>query len=857
MGLAVSELSADRREAIARDCFTVKKPYAGNKGKELVGFCPFHEDDNPSFSYNIDQDAFNCLGCGAKGDLVALWCHHQGLDVVSGGLVAFKEQFGISGGGSGQYQGRGRSKKAPQAANAAAEKSTAPPWEDECIEEAVLEGLPPLDAGWLERMRRERAWDARALLPKLDLRLYRPPGKAEERIAFPVRDHLGRLANIRLYRPGAAVRKVISWSDPLCPTCGKAWSWDKQEKSRVCRPCGSRPRTFGQSRLLPPPPSWEAGPIWVVEGEPDLACAISHGLNAVTQTAGCRTWKKGFSAPFRGRDVIIALDADKEGLAGAELVGEALVKVAKSVRIVVWPDFMWQETPHPTEDPKREFSEFVLENGAGYPVAHGEDLTDFFARHGRSLKDLQDLLVSAITVEKPEADPPVSPGPRRFFRLRKFKSALLADALLQDMDLLAHPQTGQLYRWSGKHWAEFHIERLEAIALAMLEDEGEASRAGNAARQVYLRSILPEDRGLNDHHDLVCLANGMLDIGTGEFRPHDKKYLATQILDFPFDEKADCPDWLPFLQDVIPDPLVRTQLQQFFGYCLTRETRYGKCLLLHGPGSDGKSTILKILQAMIGTHNCSAVQMGNLEDPFERATLHNKLLNIATEEDKKAFGSAFFKAIVTGDFINASFKHKDFFTFRPYAKLAFASNFFPQVSDNTDGYYRRILGIKFTKQFGPGFDAEEDKYLEDKLLRQLPGIFLWSLEGLALLREHDGFVQAERTTEFISEYKRHNSPVHAFVDEFCRLAEPGEDLRIATDVLYKRYCKYCNENGHRALSKPNFGVALRSAARVDQGRLRGTRERCYVGIDLLPAPDLAGASSPGPPPPEAAASFER
>jgi putative DNA primase/helicase len=240
--------------------------------------------------------------------------------------------------------------------------------------------------------------------------------------------------------------------------------------------------------------------------------------------------------------------------------------------------------------------------------------------------------------------------------------------------------------------------------------------------------------------------------------------------------------------------------------------------------------------------------MSRLEDPFERATLHGKLLNIATEEDKKAFGSALFKAIVTGDFVNASFKHKDFFTFRPYCKLAFASNFLPQVSDNTDGYYRRILGIKFTKQFGADFGVEEDKYLEDRLLGELPGIFLWSLEGLALLRERDGFVHAEPTAEFVREYKRHNNPVQAFVDECGRLAGPSEDLRIATAAVYERYTKYCTKNGHKPLSKPNFGVVLRSVARVTEGRLKGSRERCYVGIELIDPEGLAGGASPAPPP---------
>ncbi|WP_051361313.1 phage/plasmid primase, P4 family [Desulfuromonas sp. TF] len=858
MGIAKDHLSEERREAIARALFVVKSARRGKKGPELVGLCPLHDDQEPSFSYNPELDAFNCLGCGASGDLADLWCRDRGLDARSGGLVEFRREFGIESTlppWSGEYQDKGRSKKAAPGANTEAKKgakSAQNAGSGDFIEERLLAALPPLPLEKVRQMEAGRGW-TRAGIERADLRLWKSH-RDEERIAIPVRDEEGRLVNIRLYMPGAKNYKVISWSDPECPKCGAGWKWKKEEEKkgvRFCFECGVEPRTFGESRLLPPPPSWSSGPIWIVEGEPDLVAGISRGLNVTTQTAGAGTWKKAFTEKFKDRDVIIAYDADKAGLAGAEKAARELAKVARSVRIFLWPARMYEGTTQPLEDPKKEFSDFVLEHGSKYPVDKGEDLTDFFHKHGQGIKELQDLLPSAVTIEKPAPEREIAPGPRRFYRGRSFRPALLADALLSDMQFIAEPLTGRLFRWSGKNWQEFHIDRLQALALAMLGEEGESKHAANAARQVYLRSLLPEERELDDHHALICLANGMLNIETGDFLEHDPRYFATQILDFVYEESAECPRWLQFLEEVIPDKRVRTQLQQFFGYCLTRETRYGKCLLLHGPGSDGKSTILKVLQAMIGSHNCSAVQMSRLEDPFERATLYGKLLNIGTETEKAAFGSALFKAIVTGDFVNASFKHKDFFTYRPYAKLAFASNFYPNVSDNTDGYYRRILGIQFTKQFGPGLDAEEDKFLEDKLLSELPGIFLWSLAGLELLREHDGFIDAERSREFLQAYKRHNNPVQAFFEEDLRLAEPGEDLRVPVDRVYNLYKAYCSRNGHKPLAKPNFGATLRTVVKVSEGRMKDAdRARAYLGIGLQERAELAAGGSPPPPPPE-------
>ena len=76
------------------------------------------------------------------------------------------------------------------------------------------------------------------------------------------------------------------------------------------------------------------------EGEPDTICALAQGLNAVTQTAGCGTWREDFSVAMAGRDVVICYDADRPGFKGARDVAESLVQHARSVRVMVWPGMM-------------------------------------------------------------------------------------------------------------------------------------------------------------------------------------------------------------------------------------------------------------------------------------------------------------------------------------------------------------------------------------------------------------------------------------------------------------------------------------------------------------------------------------
>ena len=793
MGIAL-ELSPDMREHIARDLFQVKKKF----GHELHGLCPYHAEKEPSFSYNVEKDACHCLSCGASDDLAGMWCHEHGHDVKTGGLRKFKQAFGLSDGGSLPPVPR-----SPGRSKADMDKG------EKIIPESSLAALPPLPKPWVDRLTAERKWSP-AIVEELDLRVH--GDDRTSRIAIPVRDEQGRLLNIRLYLPGAKKYKIISWSETI-------------DGKKV---------NYGASRLLPASNKWRKGEaLWLCEGEPDLVCALSHGLNAVTQTAGAKTFKPEFVEKFRDRDVVICYDADQAGIDGARNVAEKLTGVARLVRVLEWPAYM------------------AAEDG-GWPEKGGQDLTDFFCRHGKTVQDLQNLLPQAAVFERPP-EPERPAGTRRFFDKRTFRPQWLADAIQQDLDVLADPLTQQMFRWTGKYWKPWHMDRLRSYAKDLLGDEAEPARLSAAADLVYLDSLLPEDRELNDHADMVCLENGMLDLVTMDFKPHHKDYLSTQILPFPYDAKASCDRWIAFLEEVIQDKFVRAQLQQFFGYCLTRSTNYETALLLIGPGSDGKSKILNVLQEMIGEENCSAVQMSRLEEPFERATLYNKLLNVATEENKAAFGSAMVKAAISGDRVNASFKHKDYFQFRPYAKHAFSSNFFPAVPDNTDGYFRRWLPIEFTKQFGPGMDAAKDVHLEEKLLKELPGIFLWSLAGLEMLRENDGFIEAEATNKFLNAYKRHNNPIMWFIEDNCILEEGG---RAAVDALYSRYVKVLKQAGNNPLNRQNFMQGLHAVVRPRGRKLKACRmsvsdpvyprARGYEGIRLL---DRGEAAPPVPPSP--------
>jgi DNA primase len=44
----------------------------------LKALCPFHDDRNPSFSVNANEQYFYCFGCGVGGDVIRFLQLYEG-----------------------------------------------------------------------------------------------------------------------------------------------------------------------------------------------------------------------------------------------------------------------------------------------------------------------------------------------------------------------------------------------------------------------------------------------------------------------------------------------------------------------------------------------------------------------------------------------------------------------------------------------------------------------------------------------------------------------------------------------------------------------------------------------------------
>jgi putative DNA primase/helicase len=788
MSFCLDNLTPADRERIARELFEVKE----SRGHELHGLCPFHQETKPSFSYNIDKDLCNCFSCGASGDLITMFGQAEGLDEASA-FITFKAKHAPDAGGtpSGKPplkgQGAERQRRKAEGGRGASAEVT------KIIPEKDWDKLSPLPEEWRKRCRDKFGWSD-AVIDRFGLRLWSSPDGKEKRIAIPVRNVNGALVNVRLYLPGAQENKIRSWA-----------------------------AGFGKSKLLPSPDTWGNGTILICEGEKDTLCALSNGFNACTQTAGCNSWDDKFTRFFTERDVVIAYDADEKGVAGAKKVAEKLLPVAKRVRIITWPDYM------------------------GMVQDHGKDLTDFFMEFGKTAVDLKDIIADTQAVQKPSPRAEAIPDDiKRFFggaRGTQFKPRLVADEIMSWRKIVHDPKSGVFYSWNDRLWEEYDQANIRRHALTMLGVEGTTPRVTDILGIVRDLSILGHGRVMNDRENMIPLTNGMFSLSEAKILPHDPEHYNTYALDISLDlggSLPDCVRWKGFLEESVGDPDTQRELQKFFGYCFTRETRHEKALLLIGPGGDGKGTILKVLQSLLGAINVSNVSMGGLEDQFHRVMLVDKLLNVTTEIEAGLLQSDIFKSIVSGEAITAAYKHKNAFSFAPVCKLAFSANKHPNIQDTSEGLYRRLLMVEMNREFVK--KGKADLYLFDKLMEEKNGIFLWGLRGLQLLRE-EGFRQSDYMAGCLDRFKELNNPILSFVNTHVELVPTAW---TCTMKVYEKYSKFCGRRNYKPLGEARFGIELRKLcagiSKVRQGN--GRRLWGYQGIDLVDDYDSAWTGAP-------------
>lgn len=303
----------------------------------------------------------------------------------------------------------------------------------------------------------------------------------------------------------------------------------------------------------------------------------------------------------------------------------------------------------------------------------------------------------------------------------------------------------------------------------------------------------------------INFRNGFFDPMTGRMIEHDPKYKAVNQVPHEYDPAAEVSgqvveDWLGF---AVADPADREMLLQYSGYCLTRDTRQQKFLILCGLGGTGKSTVIRMIEAMIGSDNISNISLSELTQRFASYGLLGKLLNSCADLEIQALeDTSTLKKVLGEDTLRGEAKGKDSFSFKSYAKLIFSTNELPVVkAEKTNGFYRRLLILPMNKV--P--DAVQADFY-DRLSAEIGYFIRLSVEALTRMYQRGTLAESPHSAEAVDRLRLDSDTVEAFLNDKC---ERRRGERIERGYLYQLYSDYCYESDRQSLTRNNFFRSLR------------------------------------------------
>jgi len=386
---------------------------------------------------------------------------------------------------------------------------------------------------------------------------------------------------------------------------------------------------------------------------------------------------------------------------------------------------------------------------------------------------------------------------------------LLEHAKAHRWDLIK--QGDFIYFYNGTHWANIPADSvkaflsLSAIKMGFMEIEAKGYEFRDKLYKQFLALAHFEEPTHGDKV-LINLLNGTFEVNNGKakLREHRREDFLTYVLPFAYKEEATSPRFQSYLDEVLPDTESQTILKEFCGYIFTKHLKLEKMLVLHGSGANGKSVFLDVLGALLGRENISNYSLASLKEEHNRAMLKDKLTNWGYEIHG-SLESDTFKALASGEPIQARLKYGNSFMMTDYAKLAFNANTLPKEIEHNEAYFRRFLIISFDVTIP---EHKRNANLAKEIVsEELEGVFKWIVGGLGRILKQKRFSDCRRSKDALEAYKKESDTVALFVEE--NEWEKSTERKTYTKFLYEKYGEFCKEGGFRALNIRHFSGRLK------------------------------------------------
>ena len=585
--------------------------------------------------------------------------------------------------------------------------------------------------------------------------------------------------------------------------------------------------------------------VFIAEGEKDCDTLFNMGYIATTSPNGAGTkWRSEYNMYLRGCDIFVLTDNDEPGRKHGEDVANALLSVAKSVKLIPAVD-IYPEVQH-----KGDISDIVAQFGAAVAkqmldraVSAAQTLTDPFCVEHSTREPIKDINIKPADYS--------DAGNAEVFSLFYKDELIFVDAL------------GWLF-WNGKRWErddhkslELALKlskqmlkdalteysealRLEAEAKAAYaasgeESDGEKMKKAKAAAdkaEAYLKHA-KASRGGAKIKNMVDLSKpalairadkldsnpfdlntpaGIVNLRTGKIRPHDPAAYCSRITEAaPGLEGAET--WQEFLNLVTGgDESIMGFLQLVAGMAAVGTVYHEGIILAYGGGGNGKSTFFNSLGAVFGDYS-GTIDVKTLTTDRQNkgaslATLRGRRLVITGElEEHQRLSVATLKQLGSTDELTIEEKFKQPETVKQSHTLCLFTNHLPRVGSTDNGTWRRLTVVPFNTKIS---HSEAVQNYSEYLVEKAGGaIMSWIIEGAVnFCRNKFKLDIPDVIAEATENYRSQEDWLNKFIDERCI---KDDNARVGARELYLAYCEWCMEIGDFKRRERDFAAAMETA----------------------------------------------
>jgi len=404
------------------------------------------------------------------------------------------------------------------------------------------------------------------------------------------------------------------------------------------------------------------------------------------------------------------------------------------------------------------------------------------------------------------------------------------EALLAEQPIMTVTESDAVWRYdhAAGYYQRYGEEYVHGILVDRLDVHYSISERREIVDRMRAETRVRRDRinAADESDPLLCVANGVVNLRTGELLDHDPDYNFIRGLEWEYDPDADSSRIVEFLESITERDADWKTLVDHLAHGLMPGHPYRAFVMTYGPGGNGKTQLGELLRGFVGEANAAAVELQDLAggDDFATGALPGAFVNIGDDVSVGEIrDTSILKTLTGGGTSRSNEKYEKKFEFKNEAAMFFSANEPPRFAEAKQSIDDRLYPIRMPFRFVDDPDPDDpyerqkvpgmaDELLDDNAAMR--GLLALVVEhAQRLIKTNGEYSMPEGPSERRARYEAASDPILRFVVECVEEAEI-DDL-ILKDDAYSVYTALCDRDDDRPASEDVFKRKVSQQTTVD------------------------------------------